>query len=93
MRAHEIPPGILPTRRSLYYGGAWHEPASGRYADTINPAYDEAITQAPVAGADDVDAAVRAAQAAFPAWASLPPARRADYLRRAAAVLREHAIR
>jgi len=45
-----------------------------------------------VAGADDVDAAVRAAQAAFPAWASLPPARRADYLRRAAAVLREHAL-
>ncbi|MDX3906111.1 MAG: aldehyde dehydrogenase family protein [Pigmentiphaga sp.] len=91
MRAYEIPEGILPAQRGLFYGGAWHAPRSGEYADTINPAYDEPITQAPVAGADDVDAAVRAAHAAFPGWAGTPPARRADYLRRAAAVLRAHA--
>ena len=91
MRAHAIPAGILPGRRQLFYGGAWHDPLSGEYADTINPAYDEVITQAPVAGETDVDAAVRAAQAAFSAWAATPPQQRAAFLRRAAAILREHA--
>lgn len=91
MRAHEIPAGILPTHRALYYGGAWHEPKTGVYADTLNPAYNEPITQAPVAGAADVDAAVQAAHAAFPAWASVPPLERGKLLRKAAAVLREHA--
>ena len=92
MRAHEIPAGILPTQRGLYYGGAWHQPKAGVYLETINPTYNEAITTAPVADADDVDAAVRAAHAAFPAWAATPPVERGRYLRRAAAVLREHAL-
>ena len=92
MRAHEIPAGILPTQRGLDYGGAWHAPKAGVYLDTINPTYNEAITTAPVADADDVDAAVRAAHAAFPAWAATPPVERGRYLRRAAGVLREHAL-
>ena len=29
MRKHEIPAGILPTQRGLYYGGAWHAPKAG----------------------------------------------------------------
>lgn len=91
MRANDIPPGILPTRRQLYYGGQWHEPLSGVYADTLNPAYDEVITQAPVADERDVDAAVQAAHRAFPAWRQVPPAERGKYLRKAAAILREHA--
>lgn len=91
MRAQAIPAGILPSRRQLFYGGDWHDPLSGEFADTINPAYDEVITQAPVAGEADVDAAVRAAQGAFPAWAATPPQQRAAFLRRAAAILREHA--
>jgi betaine-aldehyde dehydrogenase len=91
MRTHEIPSGILPTQRSLYYGGAWHPPQAGLYLPTLNPAYSEAITEAPVADAADVDAAVRAAQTAFPGWATTPPVERARCLRRAAAVLREHA--
>ena len=91
MRAKDIPAGILPTKKGLYYGGAWHAPKAGIYADTINPTYNEAITTAPVADADDVDAAVKAAHAAFPAWAATTPIERGRYLRKAAAVLREHA--
>jgi betaine-aldehyde dehydrogenase len=91
MRAHEIPAGILPQHNALYYGGAWHAPMAGLYAETFNPAYNEVITTAPVADARDVDAAVRAAQAAFPAWAATPPIERGRLLRKAAAVLREHA--
>ena len=92
MRAHDIPAGVLPTQRGLYYGGAWHAPKAGVYLETINPTYNEAITAAPVADADDVDAAVQAAHAAFPAWAATPPIERGRYLRKAAAVLREHAV-
>lgn len=91
MRADDIPPGILPERRGLFHGGGWHEPRSGRWAQTLNPACNEPITSAPVADAADVHAAAEAAQAAFPAWAALPPAKRAAALRQAAAVLREHA--
>lgn len=92
MRTKDIPDGILPQHRKLYYGGGWHAPKSGAYGDTINPAYNEVITQAPIADATDVDAAVRAAHRAFPAWAAIPPAERGRYLRRAASVLREHAM-
>jgi betaine-aldehyde dehydrogenase len=91
MRAHEIPAGVLPTQRGLYYGGAWHAPKAGGKADTFNPTYNEVITSAPIADAGDVDAAVQAAHAAFPAWAATPPVERGRYLRKAAAVLREHA--
>lgn len=92
MRAKDIPAGILPTQRGLYYGGAWHAPKAGVYQETLNPAYNEAITSAPVADAADVDAAVQAAHAAFPAWAATPPVERARHLRQAATVLRAHAM-
>lgn len=91
MHADQIPAGILPTHNALFYGGAWHPPLAGGFANTFNPAYNEVICQAPVAQAADVDAAVQAAQAAFPAWAALPPSERARPLRQAAAILREHA--
>ena len=42
-------------------------------------------------GAADVDAAVTAAKAAFPAWRDMPPLERARLLKRIANVLREHA--
>lgn len=91
MHANEIPDGVLPQHRDLYYGGAWHAPRSGLYADTINPAYNEPIAKAPVADTHDVNEAVLAAQAAFPAWAATPPIERGKLLRKAAAILREHA--
>lgn len=91
MRVNEIPHGILPQRNELFYGGAWHKPKSGRYEETINPAYNEVLRITPIAGADDVDAAVESAHAAFHDWSHLKPTQRAEYLRKAASVLRENA--
>ncbi|MFO1396688.1 MAG: aldehyde dehydrogenase family protein [Burkholderiales bacterium] len=82
---------VLPAHRDLYYGGAWHAPRAGRYVDTIDPAQDAPLAAVAEADAADVDAAVRAAQAAFPAWRALRPAQRAQAMREAAAVLRDHA--
>ncbi|NYT68422.1 aldehyde dehydrogenase family protein [Pusillimonas noertemannii] len=91
MRTHQIPSGLLPSHRALYYGGGWHKPIRGLYAETINPAYNEAICEVPVASSEDVDAAVQAAHQAFSAWAATTPTARGRLLRQAADVLRQHA--
>ena len=48
-----------------------------RSQDVFNPATGAVTGQVALAGLKDVDAAVAAAQAAFPAWSDLPPLRRA----------------
>src|SRR5215211_6708164 len=48
---------ILPEHRGVYYGGKWHEPKSGRYAETINPGTGESLGRVADCGADDIDAA------------------------------------
>ena len=63
-----LSPAILPRHRDLFYGGGWHAPLAGQYAESHNPATGEAIGPAALADADDIDAAVRAAHGAFTAW-------------------------
>jgi len=82
---------ILPEHRGAYYGGKWHEPKSGRYAETINPGTGESLGRVADCGADDIDAAVAAAKTAFAEWRNVPPLERARMLKRIAAILREHA--
>ncbi|MFN2629052.1 MAG: aldehyde dehydrogenase family protein [Gaiellaceae bacterium] len=53
---------------------------SGERFDVVNPATGEVVATAASAGPSDVDDAVRAARAAFPAWRALPPAERAELL-------------
>ena len=65
----------------MLIGGKWVEARSGRRAKTLNPAYDEVIAEVPDGGAEDVEAAVAAAKAAFPAWSALHVSERAKYLR------------
>ena len=55
----------LPAQRSAYYGGAWHEPASGRYVDTVSPGTGQSLGTVALCGIDDVGAAVSAAKRAF----------------------------
>jgi malonate-semialdehyde dehydrogenase (acetylating)/methylmalonate-semialdehyde dehydrogenase len=52
----------------------------GRYADVYNPALGQPCARVALADKADVDAAVAAAQAAFPAWAATPPLARARVL-------------
>jgi malonate-semialdehyde dehydrogenase (acetylating)/methylmalonate-semialdehyde dehydrogenase len=53
---------------------------SARFADVYNPALGAPCARVALAGPEDVDAAVRAAAAAFPAWAATPPLARARIL-------------
>ena len=59
--------------------------------DIVNPATEVAIAQVERADADELDAAVAAARAAFPAWSRVAPADRARLLRRVAGLVEDHA--
>jgi malonate-semialdehyde dehydrogenase (acetylating) / methylmalonate-semialdehyde dehydrogenase len=50
---------------------------SGRSSNVFNPATGQVQAQLPLANKAELDAAVAAAQAAFPAWSAQPPLRRA----------------
>src|SRR6185295_15956335 len=81
----------LPEHRDIYYGGAWHRPKRGRYADTINPGTGEVLAAVADGTAEDVEAAIAAAKAGFEIWRRVAPLERARLLRRVAGILREHA--
>ena len=59
--------------------------ASATTFDDISPIDETVIAQVHAGGAEEVDAAVTAAKAAFPAWAALPRAERVEILRAIAA--------
>lgn len=59
--------------------------------EVINPATEQVIARVPDASRDDLDAAVAAARAAWPAWRGTPYAARQAALARIAGVLMDHA--
>jgi aminomuconate-semialdehyde/2-hydroxymuconate-6-semialdehyde dehydrogenase len=63
-----------------FIGGEFRAPISGGYFDDINPATADVIARIPDSDERDVDAAVRAARAAFPAWSRTPAAERSSLL-------------
>src|SRR5690606_34789667 len=50
---------------------------SGRIGEVFNPSLGAVASRVALASESEVDAAVRAARAAFPAWAATPPLKRA----------------
>jgi 5-carboxymethyl-2-hydroxymuconic-semialdehyde dehydrogenase len=52
------------------------------YFETVDPATQQVLAEVARGGADEVNAAVAAAKAAFPAWAARPTAERAKLMRR-----------
>ena len=56
----------------MWIDGKRVESATGQWRPVMNPAHrDTVITRVPSAGVDDVNRAVAAAKAAFPAWRSV----------------------
>ncbi len=70
-----------------FIGGDWRPAASGATDVVLDPATGEAIGEVPASDAADVDAAVQAATAAFPAWSALTPRERSEVLHRVADVI------
>ena len=63
-----------------WIGGVAVAGVSGRYGDVFNPATGKVQAKVPLANGAELEAAVAAAKAAFPAWSSQPPLRRARVL-------------
>lgn len=68
----------------------WVTPDVAHFAAVHNPSTGEVIAQAPLCGKQEVDAAVAAAAAAFPAWMETPPIERARVLFRYKMLLEDH---
>ncbi|MBM3463198.1 MAG: aldehyde dehydrogenase family protein [Armatimonadetes bacterium] len=77
----------------LFIAGGWRDAASGRTFETINPATAQPITTVAEAGPEDVDAAVKAARAAFDEgpWSKMPAAERGRLVWKLAELLMENA--
>ncbi|AKB78034.1 Aldehyde dehydrogenase [Methanosarcina horonobensis HB-1 = JCM 15518] len=73
----------------LLIGGESRDSSTGKTFDDINPATLENLATVQVAGAEDVDRAVEAAEKGFRVWSDIPAPRRADVLFRAARILQE----
>jgi malonate-semialdehyde dehydrogenase (acetylating)/methylmalonate-semialdehyde dehydrogenase len=73
-------PKLFGERVHNYIGGHWKASANPEYVPITNPATGAALGSVPMGSARDVDDAVRAAQAAFPAWRELTAQARCRYL-------------
>jgi len=66
-----------------FINGKWVDAKSGQTFENRNPAnWDEILGTFPKSGQEDVDEAVRSAQAAFEKWRLFPAPKRGDILRR-----------
>ena len=74
-----------------FMGGRWTAIAEDALMPTLNPASGKVLARISVGTAEDVDAAVRAAGKAAPAWQALSSHERARYLYALARLIQKHA--
>lgn len=75
----------------MYIGGNWVASGSGKTFTTVNPATGEEIFAVPCADEAEVDRAVKAARAAYPAWSRMKQSERSKALCKIADAIRENA--
>jgi len=73
-----------------YINGAWQAPSDGQYFDTLDPSTAEKLASVAQGSAEDINAAVGAARAAFTKWRALAPHVRARYLYALARLVQKH---
>ncbi len=76
-----------PKKILNYIGGELKAPANGKYIDNVNPATGEVYSYIPDSTAQDVEEAVAAAKAAFPAWSATPAEEKFRILNRIAELI------
>jgi malonate-semialdehyde dehydrogenase (acetylating)/methylmalonate-semialdehyde dehydrogenase len=73
-----------------FVGGRWEE-RDGRETEPVyDPATGRVIAQTPLSSREDVDRAVKAAEAAFPEWSATPVVQRTQVLFRYKMLLEDH---
>jgi len=80
----------LQKRYSLFIGGKFVAPRSGKYFDSINPATEEKLAEIAEANTRDVDLAVKAARKAYKkVWSKMSGRERGKFLFRIARLIQE----
>jgi aldehyde dehydrogenase (NAD+) len=67
-------------RRQIFANGKWVDSSSNALLTVTNPATEEHIASVPRGGEEDVDRAVQAAAAAFPAWSQTSVGQRIEFM-------------
>lgn len=80
----------IPYHLENYIGGHLIGPLSGNFIDNVNPATGQVYGQIPDSHKKDIDAAVKAAKKALPAWSTSPVEERFKVLNRIAELIDEH---
>src|SRR5450631_1032132 len=78
------------TKLTNYINGQWTNSRSSEWRDVVNPATGEVLASVPLADAAEVNMAIEAAAAAFPAWRRTPPEDRIQPLFKLKMLLEEH---
>ena len=73
-----------------YVNGQFVTPSSNRTLDVISPVDGKLLSTVPMSSAKDLDAAVKAAKAAFPAWSRTPIKERVQVFFRYKTLLEKH---
>src|SRR5690348_4472120 len=76
-----------------FINGTWQAPVEGEYFATNDPSTGDKLASVAQGSAKDVDAAVKAARAAFPSWNSLKQHTRARYVYALARQVQKHSRR
>jgi betaine-aldehyde dehydrogenase len=79
------------TKAQNFIDGEFTDAADGATEEVVNPATGEAIAEAPLSSAEDVDRAVKAARRAFEEWSTKTPGDRSAALLKLADAIEEHA--
>jgi len=80
------PPGApdslvsLKSRYGHFIGGEWVDPIRGNYFENISPVNGKPFTEIARGTAEDIDAALDAAHAAFPSWGKTSTTERSNVL-------------
>lgn len=73
-----------------YINGRFVPSQAAKYTDAFNPSTGEVIAKVPCCTADEVEAAIASAKAAFPGWSSTPVIKRVQILYRMRELIVEH---
>jgi len=80
---------VSSERLQNFIGGVFVPSNPGEFMTKLSPITGEPALMLPASGANEVEAAVQAAEKAFPAWSALSSQERADWLLKLAAAIRE----
>lgn len=79
-----------PIKLKYHAGGEWLESKTSRYMPCYDPSTGAVIAYAPQCTAGEVDQAIQAAAAAFPAWSDTPVGKRVQVLFKMKSLVEEH---